>query len=40
MLSLIAYRSWAIRQRDDSQNGCYKKTKHAKFPEKRTFLNP
>ena len=22
------------------QNGCYKKTKHAKFSEKRTFLPP
>ena len=24
----------------ESQNGCFKKTKHAKFSEKRTFLTP
>ena len=27
-----------IRQKRESQNGCFKKTKHAKFSEKRTFL--
>ena len=27
-----------IRQKGESQNGCYKKTKHAKFSEKRIFL--
>ena len=27
-----------IRQKGESQNGCLKKTKHAKFSEKRTFL--
>ena len=27
-----------IRQKDESQNGCFKKTKHVKFSEKRTFL--
>ena len=27
-----------IRQKDESQNGGNKKTKHAKFSEKRTFL--
>ena len=32
--------SSAIRQKCESQNGCYKKIKHAKFPEKRTFLTP
>ena len=32
--------SSAIRQKDQSQNRCYKKTKHAKFFEKRTFLTP
>ena len=26
------------RQKSKSQNGCYKKTKHTKFSEKRTFL--
>ena len=29
-----------IRQKDESQNGCFKKTKHAKYTEKRTFLTP
>ena len=29
-----------IRQKGESQNGCFKKTKHAKFSEKRTFLTP
>ena len=24
----------------ESQNGCFKQTKHAKFSEKRTFLTP
>ena len=28
----------AIRQKGESEKGCYKKTKHAKFSEKRTFL--
>ena len=27
-----------IRQKDESQNGCFKKTRHVKFSEKRTFL--
>ena len=29
-----------IRQKHKSQNGCYKKTKQAKFSEKWTFLTP
>ena len=29
-----------IRQKSESQDGCFKKTKHAKFSEKRTFLTP
>ena len=29
-----------IRQKGKSQNGFYKKTKHAKFSEKRTFFTP
>ena len=33
-----AYNSSVIRQKDESQNGCNKKTKHTKFSEKRTFL--
>ena len=32
--------SSVIKQKGESQNGCFKKTKHAKFPEKRTFLIP
>ena len=31
-------KSPVIRQKGESQNGCFKKTKHAKFPDKRTFL--
>ena len=27
-------------QKGESQNGCFKKAKHAKFSEKRTFLTP
>ena len=30
--------SSVIRQKGESQNSCYKKTKHIKFSEKRTFL--
>ena len=30
--------SLVIIQKVESQNGCYKKTKHAKFSQKRTFL--
>ena len=37
--TLIDIRS-VIRQKGESQNGCFKKTKHAKFSEKRTFLTP
>ena len=33
-------KSSVIRQKGKSQNGCFKKTKHAKFSEKRTFLTP
>ena len=32
--------SSVIRQKGESQNGCFKKTKHAKFSEKQTFLTP
>ena len=31
--------SSVIRQRGESQNGCFRKTKHAKFSKKRAFLN-
>ena len=33
-------KSSVICQKGESQNGCCKKTKHAKFSEKRTFLTP
>ena len=29
-----------LRQKGESQNDGYKKTKHARFPEKLTLLNP
>ena len=32
------YKTSIIRQKGESQNGYFKKTKHAKFSEKRTFL--
>ena len=32
--------SLVIRQKGESQNGCFRKTRHAKFSEKRTFLTP
>ena len=36
----IMTRSSVIRQKGESQNGSFKKTKHAKFSEKRTFFTP
>ena len=35
-----SHKSSVIRQKGKSQNGCFKKTKHAKFSGKRTFLTP
>ena len=32
--------SSVIRQKGESQNGCFKKTKHTKYSKKRTYLNP
>ena len=32
--------SSVIRQKGESQNGCFKETKHSKFFEKWTFLTP
>ena len=29
-----------IRQKGESQNGCFKETNHAKFSKKRTFITP
>ena len=34
------WNSSVIRQKGESQNRCFKKTKRAKFSEKRTFLPP
>ena len=35
-----SHKSSVLRQKGESQNGCFKKTKHTKFSEKRTFLTP
>ena len=32
------YSTSVIRQKGESQNGCFKKVKHAELSEKRTFL--
>ena len=37
-ISIFGKNSLVIRQKNKSQNGRYKKTKHAKFSEKRMFL--
>ena len=37
---VILRNSSVIKQKRESQNGCYLKTKHVKFSEKRTFLTP
>ena len=40
-ISLSFYLIWnssVIRQKGESQDGCFKKTKHVRFSEKRTFL--
>ena len=29
-----------IRQKGESQNGCYQKTKHVKFPKNKHFIPP
>ena len=34
------YKLSVIRQKSESQNECFKKTKHTKFSEKRTFVTP
>ena len=40
-IKYLYYNSNINKQYAESQNGCYKKTKHAKFSEKkRTFLTP
>ena len=37
---LISPKLLVIRKKGQSQNGCYKKTKHAKSSKKQTFLTP
>ena len=37
---LMGPNSSVIRRNGESQSGCFKKTKHVKLPEKRTFLTP
>ena len=37
---IINYTSSGIRQKGESQNGCFKKAKHAKISEKQTSLTP
>ena len=40
-LQIPSTKIWrVIRQKTESQNGCFKKTKHAKFSERRRFLPP
>ena len=34
------FKALVIRQKGKFQNGCFKKIKHVKFSEKRTFLTP
>ena len=38
LISLVPLISLVIRQKDEWQNVCFKKTKHTKISEKRTFL--
>ena len=40
MLHYFYSRSPVIRQKDESQNDCFKKTKHAQFPKNKNFLPP
>ena len=40
LLKSNANKSSVIRQKSESENGCYKNTKHDKFFERRTFLTP
>ena len=38
--SISCCTSSVISQKGESQNGCFQKTKHAKFSEKRTYFTP
>ena len=40
LLLLSEFLGSAIGQKGESQNGCFKRTKHVKFSEKLTFLTP
>ena len=40
MFPKIDNKSSGMRQKGESQNGCFKKAKHAKMSEKQTFLTP
>ena len=40
MVTIFSLNSSVIRQKGESESGCFKKTKHAKFSENRTFLTP
>ena len=40
MFPNIDNKSSEMRQKGESQNGCFKKAKHAKMSEKQTFLTP
>ena len=37
---MMLIKSSVVRQKRKSKNGCFKKTKHAKFSEKQTFVTP
>ena len=38
LISLVPLKSLVIRQKGEYENVCFKKTKHARFSKKRTFL--
>ena len=40
LIDCFEAKSSAIRQKIEYQNGCYKKTKHAKFSEEQACLTP
>ena len=39
-ISILNSKSSVIRQKGESQNGCFKKTKHTKSSEKRKLFTP
>ena len=38
IVAMCKYKSSVKRRKGESQNGCYKKTNHAKFSKNQTFL--